>query len=312
MGDVRSWIPAPLWVVSPAMAQDRVDKRWQDEGLEKYPTEAILGTLAHYGPPIDEARFRELAKDQYPLAMAFAWQEGWKGTGQFKLFPTAAFPELWRRFEKDRLAPGDLAEALLETMVALDQRTRDTQEGEAFAKVNALKDRIPREGEGAEDRFTSEVFAHFSEEAWEVFDGMAETLARGGHREDARTFAELEAFLLPERKGISAALVEAAEGKRDEAVAALGALAQDAAAAPERRMSAVDALLHLEAKDETITHGLALLEDAEKREDFHLGVALADKLVELLRERRDPRAREVEGRLEKLLEAHHRAHPHHH
>jgi hypothetical protein len=294
------------------MAQDRVDKRWQEVGLETYATEAILGTLAHYGPAIDEAKFRALAKDQYPLEMAIAWQEAWKGTGQFTLFPTAAFPELWRRLEKDRLAPGELAGALIDTLVALDQRTRDTKEGEAFAKVEALKARIPREGEGAEERFTSEAFAHFSEDAWQAFDEMAQTLAKGGHREDARTFAELEAFLLPERQGISQALVDAAEGRREEAVAALGAIAQDAGAAPERRMSAVDALLHLDAKDETLTHGLLLLEDAEKREDFHLGLALADKLLELLRERRDPRADDVEARLEKLLEAHHRAHPHHH
>lgn len=294
------------------MAQDRVDKRWQDEGLERYSTEAILGTLSHYGRAIDEAGFRALAKDKYPLELAIDWQDAWKGKGQFKLFPTAAFPVLWRRLEQERLSPGELAEALIGTMVALTQRTRDTKVGEGFAQWEAIRARIPTQGEGAEERFTSEVFAHFSEEAWQAFDGMAEHLAQGGYAEDARAFAELEAFLLPERKGVSAALVEAAEGKREAAVTALAGIAQ-AGGALEKRMSALDALLHLEAKDEVITLGLPLLEDAEKREDYHLGMGLAEKLVELLREKGERRrADEVEARLEKLAEGHHHAHPHHH
>jgi len=293
------------------MAQERVDKRWQDEGLEKYATEAILGTLSHYGPPLDEAKFKALIQDQYPLELAVAWQDAWKGKGQFTLFPAAAFPLLWRRLEKDRLSPSEFAEALLGTMTALTLRGRDTKVGEAFAAVNAVRDRVPKEGEGAQERFVAEVFAHFSEEAWEAFDDMAQELAQGGFGEDARAFADLETFLIPERRGVAEALVEAAEGKRDQAVATLTGITKDGSS-PEQRMSALDALLHLDAKDEVIAHGLPLLDDAEKREDYHLGMGLAEKLAELLREKGERRrAEEVEARLEKLGEGHHRAHPHH-
>jgi hypothetical protein len=298
------------------MAADRVDKRWQEQGLGKYETGAILGTLTHYGVPLDEAGFRALAKEKYPLEMALFWQETWKGTGQFKLFPSAAATELWKRLEGDRMAPVELAQGLMDLMVALAHKldgSQDAKVAEKFAAFEALKARAPKEGEGAEERFTGEVFAHFSEDAWKVFDGMAQRLAQAGHAEDARGFAQVEAFLVPEREGVALALVEATEGKRDEALAKLGQIAGDGKGSLERRMSALEGLLTLEAKDQVIELGLPMLDEAEKAEDFHLGLGLADQLATLLREKRDfARAQEVEAKLEKLAEAHDRAHPHHH
>lgn len=298
------------------MAQDRVDKRWQNEGLGKYSTEAILGTLAHYGVAVDEATFRALAKDKYPLEMSLDWQEVWKGTGQFTPFPSAAATELWKRLEKDRLAPAEAAEALINLMVALSRMAEgrpDAPVAERFEAFNALKAKVPQTDGGAEERFSSEVFAHFTEDAWKVFDSLAERLAKDGQPDDARAFVAVEEFLVPERKGIATAVVDAAEGKREQALAALTGIAQDTATLPERRISALDALLALDAKDEVIAHGIPLLDDAEKRQDYHLGMGLADRLVQLLREKRElTRAREIEARLEKLVEAHHAAHPHHH
>lgn len=36
---------------------DRVDKSWKDKGLGAFSTQAILGTLAHYGVALDEGGF---------------------------------------------------------------------------------------------------------------------------------------------------------------------------------------------------------------------------------------------------------------
>src|SRR4051812_7684016 len=100
---------------------DRVDKNWQTGGLKGYSTEAILGTLSHYGAKVDEAGYRKLAADSYPMAIATQWHEGWKGTGQFARFPFAAAEELWSRWEKERLLPSALAEKLGALIVALSQ-----------------------------------------------------------------------------------------------------------------------------------------------------------------------------------------------
>ena len=41
------------------MSTDRVDKAWQRKGLKDYSTEAIIGTLGHYGIQVNEADFRD-------------------------------------------------------------------------------------------------------------------------------------------------------------------------------------------------------------------------------------------------------------
>ena len=45
------------------MSAERVDKKWQEKGLESYSTEAILGTLQHYGVTTDEAAFKKVAEN---------------------------------------------------------------------------------------------------------------------------------------------------------------------------------------------------------------------------------------------------------
>ena len=57
------------------MANDRVDKGWTKKGLDSYSTEAILGTLAHYGVATDESGFRALAEGQFPLQIARSWAD---------------------------------------------------------------------------------------------------------------------------------------------------------------------------------------------------------------------------------------------
>ena len=42
---------------------ERVGKDWQNKGIDTFSTEAILGTLAHYGVTIDEASFRAELSD---------------------------------------------------------------------------------------------------------------------------------------------------------------------------------------------------------------------------------------------------------
>jgi len=72
----------------------RVDKQWQQKGLKVYGTDAILGTLQHYGVKVDEADFKALAETHFPLAMAQQWLAGWKGTGPLGQFPFLAAQEL--------------------------------------------------------------------------------------------------------------------------------------------------------------------------------------------------------------------------
>ena len=72
------------------MSADRVDKQWKERGLEQYSTQAIIGSLNHYGVTVDEAGFRQLAAERYPLEIAGTWRGTWKGKGQFLQLPYVA------------------------------------------------------------------------------------------------------------------------------------------------------------------------------------------------------------------------------
>src|SRR4051812_25404637 len=120
---------------------DRVDKNWQKIGLQGYSTEAIVGTLGHYGHPMDEASFRQLATDHYPMGIAEQWHQGWKGTGQFARFPFAAAQELWKRWVTDRMLPSEFAEAVGKLVLVLSQLLdgrADAPVGVAFKTVEGL------------------------------------------------------------------------------------------------------------------------------------------------------------------------------
>lgn len=265
-----------------AVSTDRVDKAWQHKGLKDYSTEAILGTLGHYGVQVDEAGFRELAGKQYPGGIAEGWMPRWKGTGQFAPFPYAAAGELWRRWLSDRLAPLELSESLAQLMGALGALLQGSQQapvGTAFERMNEVRKRVPLNDKGEpEPGFMQEALRVFDERAARAFDDLAEMLAQAGHPDDADAFADVEEFLLAERRGISKPIVRAAKGERDAALGDLEKVATDGARTPLSRVLAVDALLHLKANDKVAAVGRPLLEEAERIQDWHLALDVVARL----------------------------------
>ena len=297
------------------MATDRVDKSWQTKGLAGYPVGAILGTLQHYGVTVDPESFKTLGAERFPLRIATEWQQGWKGTGQFSKFPFAAAAELFQRLLPDRLTPQAFSETLanlLNVLSQLMQGSANAKVGEAFEKVTALKARVPRKDGRADAGFVEEVFAPFPEKVLELFDEMAERLAKEGHDEDATGFVELEEFLFPEREIVAGAMVRAALGKKDEAEALLTARAADGNAPDEVRLLAVDGLIHLASHEQAREKGEALLAEAEKAENFHFALALGGRLAHVYEQKKDrPALEALEARMRRVSDAHAIAHPAH-
>lgn len=298
------------------MAQDRVDKAWQQKGLKDYSLGAILGTLAHYGVNVDEAGFKKLAEDTFPIRIATGWLQSWSGTGQFSRFPLAAAGELYRRFYPDALVPDTYAEALAKLLMELDKLLRGqpgAKVADAFQAMEALNQKVPQKDGHAKEGFTEEVFARFDQESLGVFDEMGERLAKEGHDDDALSFVKIEEFLFREREVVATALVKAALGKKDEAITALTARAQDTKVADEGRLLSVDGLIHLEAYDPARAQAEALMDTAEKSENHHLALALGGRLAHLYEVQKDNAALEaLEPRMRKVAEAHAIAHPGHH
>lgn len=264
---------------------DRVDKGWQAKGIDSYSTEAILGTLGHYGVTVDEAGFKALAEKDFPLSIAVGWHEGWKGTGQFSRFPAAAAEELWRRLCEGQLAPTDLTLALINLLTALngalegkpDDGTRDTR----FKVVEAYLPKVPTETERRE-KFIAEMAGAMGE--WmEPLDRLAEALARRGQPEAADRFVAIEEVLFPVRVGSARALVKAGKGDVDGAVADLNAMGDDDARDPFNRIAVVDALIDLDRPDDALRVALALVERAERDKDLELGADVVDRLTKLLK-----------------------------
>jgi hypothetical protein len=297
------------------MAAERVDKSWQKSGLDRFSTEAILGSLVHYGVDVDEAGFRAQAAEKYPLHIAHSWHSTWKGTGQFSKFPYAAANELWLRLEKDRLRPIDFADALGDLVVALQDLNageKDAPVDAGFEKVRALQPKLPSEKAQLEG-LMEEVMLQFGEDGTKVFDEIAEELAKEGHVEKAKAFAELEEALMPERRGIAMATVRAAAGERDAAIADVEKILSEPARNTASRLLAVDALIHMDAHEPAEKHASKALDEAEKSEDWHLALALCDRLAHLLEKL--GRTKDLEAladRAERLAAAHDAAHPHHH
>ena len=296
------------------MAAERVDKGWQKNGLEGYSTEAILGTLRHYGVDVDAAAFREQAKSGYPAHIAHDWHAQWKGTGQFSKFPYAAANELWKRLEADRLRPTDLSDALSELMIALQDVAGDEKDVDVeapFARLEALRAKVPAD-QDTHDKFMEDVVIQLGEDGTDIFDGLAEELAKAGKLELARRFVEVEEGLLPERVGISRAVVRAVGGEMDGAIADLESVAKDEKRELQSRVLAVDAMIHLDAHAPALSNGENLLDVAEKAEDYHLALALCDRLAQLYEKLdKQKELRVLADRAERIGEAHDRAHPHH-
>lgn len=273
------------------MSAQRVDKAWQQKGLKEYSTEALVGTLGHYGIPVAEEDFRKLSETTFPLGIAQQWKSKWKGTGPFKDFVVAAPVELWRRWLPDRVAPYELTDTLASLMKELLQLLNgkaDAPVAPAFEKMTSLRARLPLDDKGApQERFMQEALAPFSEKDAELFDSLAETLARSGHPDHAESFAELEEFFLPDRKGISRAMVRAARGEQDGAVADLVKLTEDTARSPIARILAVDGLIHLKAHGPGAQAGRMLLEWAESTKDLHLALDLVPRLEHIYKAQND-------------------------
>ena len=292
----------------------RVDKQWQQKGLKAYGTEAILGTLQHYGVAVDEAGFKSLAESHFPLAMAQGWYASWKGTGQFGQFPFMAAQELWRRWAGDRLLPTDYADALAALVMALRKKLdgiAGADVARAFGALAELEGRVPRKDGGSAPGFVQEVFALMGEQLLRAFEGLSDQLAKAGFTEDALKLAAVEEFLVPERVGVSTAMVKAAAGKKDEALAALAAAAAEEGRAGDGRLYAVDGLIHLGHADAR-THAERLLDDAEKKEDWHLAMAAIRRVAHLVEAAQDSAGMQaLAERAQKISDAHDKAHPHH-
>jgi hypothetical protein len=293
-----------------------VDKAWQRKGLKEYSVESILGTLSHYGLKVDEAHFRQLAEKLYPTGIAEEWQPRWKGTGQFAAFPRAAAEELWRRWLPDRLTPYAVAEALAKLMGSLGELLQGSQEaavGPAFAAMDAARKGIPLTPAGTPDEtFIHDALSLFDPKAVQAFDNLAEMLARQGHMEDAEAFADLEEFLLPERKGVARSIVRVIKGEREPAVEELRRLAGDDSRSSASRVLAVDALLHVGAYSEAAGAGRPLMEAAEKAGDLHLALDLCARLQEAYKRLNDHGAQlALQRDLARLEAAHDVAHPGH-
>jgi hypothetical protein len=296
------------------MAADRVDKQWQNKGLGSYSTQAIIGTLGHYGVSVTEAGYTELAATKFPLGIAEEWHQTWKGTGQFSRFPAAAADELWRRFVRDRLMPGDFAVALAQLVSALESMREGSAEapvGDRFKKMSEVRARVPLKDGKPNPRFIAEAVFHMGDWVREL-NHLAENLAKEGHVDDAEEFAELEEFLFPSRAGASKAIVKAAKGDKEGAVADLEALAARREADRENRLSAIDALIQLGEIAKAKGPAVALLDVAEAEKDFHFALELGERLRFVMNKLGPSSDRsQILARLAVLGAEHDEAHPHH-
>lgn len=286
------------------MSTDRVDKKWVDRGIESYSTEAILGTLGHYGVQVTEAQYLELAKDLYPLSIAEGWHSSWKGTGQFTRFPAAAAEELWTRLKPGEIAPTDLALALIKLLQMLDEvldgkaddGTRDTR----FKVVEAYAPKLPTDP----DRrlaFVAEMMAAVGEWA-EVFDEMPEALVKKNELAWAERLVGVDELIFPEHVGITRSAVKLAKGDVEGALTDYAAIAADTSRVPLARLGALDALIEHKKYDPAVKPLLELLDRAEAERDVDLAsdaVGLLGRLLELAPNRKDLDG--VRERVEKLI-----------
>lgn len=286
------------------MGTERVDKGWQNKGIDTYSTEAILGTLAHYGVTIDEAAFKAAAAEDYPFAIARTWHQHWKGVGQFSVFPAAASEELWRRWLPGQVTPTDIALGvlhLLEDLAGLvdgepDEGTLETR----FKVVEAYLPKIPQE-HPRHDRFVSELLSAFGQDGMKTFDAMAEALVRAKHDALADRFVAIEETILVQRKDIAKAIVQAERGDLAGAVKVVSAIATDPSRDIWNRLSAVDALFDFEELGLAKQALLPLFDEAEKSKDLELLLTVVEHLAELLdADPRMPERNELRARIERI------------
>lgn len=299
---------------------ERVDKKWMEKGLQAYSTEAILGTLSHYGVQVDEAGFKALADAEAPSPAAIAgrWSQNWSATGPFGRFPVPAAEALWERWLPERPTPFQLARDLVQLLNAFNRHVRDGEPveavSEAMTQVEAVVERAPGT-EGVEEAFVDEAFGSLPREAGWAFDGATVELVRREQLDLAARWAQLEERLYPDRKGLASAPVDARRGDRAEVLGRLVA-AGASDQSDMRRMLAVDTLAQMEAWNEVRMIGMPLLDKAEAADDYHLALALCARLGSALQELGDQEGMQsLETRRAKIDADHARAHPghrHHH
>jgi hypothetical protein len=241
------------------MSADRVDKKWVDVGLTKYSTDAILGTLKHYGVSVDEAQFKKLAETSYPMTMATEWAKSWTGVGKFQAFPAAAAGALWERWLPSDLRPEEIGAPLVGVMQALAKNDAALV-GKAFEELEKGLARLPS---GARrESFMVEV------QVW--LDMMHLTFEGAVHElkdrpEHAKRLAAAGEALFPERKELMQAVLASD-------AAALTAVARDAGRPAMVRLAAVDSLVPMNGGGEVFD----VVVEVQKK-------AIADKDVAVLR-----------------------------
>jgi hypothetical protein len=262
------------------MGTERVDKQWSNKGLTGYSTEAILGTLSHYGVPLDEAGFKASAEGKFPIELAEGWASTWKGVGPFQRFPVAAADELFRRLT-GQLSPAEVAEKVVVLMSALsDPKSEAAYLEDAFSAAQRLVPKLPADKQ-VRDRFSAEVVTFLSG-VLDAFDGLAVKLAQRGKLAEAERFAQLEESLFPVRKGLATALVSLAKGDAEAGLAALEAIANDTTRDAHSRLMGADALFHHGASARALAPLNALIDEAEADGDFDFTYELVHRLRHLV------------------------------
>lgn len=288
---------------------ERVDKSWKEKGLAGYSTQAILGTLGHYGVALDEAGFKAAAEAHFPMELALEWKPKWKGTGQFAAFPYAAANELFSRLLPDAVSPTKAAHALLE-VIGAGLRSLDGKDADLGAALGAMEALLPKLPTGdRRDTFLGEFVGYI--EAWaKPFNDLPMRLAEAKRKDEAMRVARVNEGLFPDREGCVTALVRASSGEREAAVVDLAARVTDAAKDVYARYSALDALFTLDEFDLAKVHGLGVFDAAAAAQKWGLADTIAHLLGHLVQKAGGDAqyVREVERRLEL---AHHHGGGHH-
>lgn len=284
----------------------RVDKQWKDKGLAGYSTEAILGTLNHYGVALDEAGFKSLAAGKFPLELAAAWRPTWKGTGQFATYPYAAANELFNRLLPEHATPMKTAHVVLDVIangLRLINGRDDANLKGAFEHWNKLAPSLPPKGE-RRDAFLQELVTFL--ETWaQSFNELPERLAKAGKKEEALEVAKVHEVLFTDREGCVTAIVRAHTGERESAVKELAAWADDGARDIFARYSALDALYSLDEFETLKPLGLKVFDEAAAQKKWSLADSIAHLLAHMVQ-----KAGGEPGYLREVRERLDRAHQH--
>lgn len=280
----------------------RVDKQWKNKGLTGYSTEAILGTLGHYGVALDEAAFKSAAASKFPLELAIEWKPKWKGTGQFQTFPYEAANELAGRLLPEQPTPMKTAHHVLDLIangLKFAAGRDDAKLGESFKGWDELVPKLPSKGD-RRDAFLRELVTFL--ESWaQTFNELPERLAKLGKKDEAIRFAQVHEVLFTDREGCMTALVRAHTGEREAAVADLKKWTEDTGRDVFARYSALDALFQLEEFETAKGLGLAVFDEAAKEAKWGLADSIAHLLAHVVQKVGGDQAymREVRSRLDR-------------